>query len=352
MFADRNRDVLVIGAGVVGLATALGLVRRGRRPLVLEQFEVGNRYGSSHGQTRIFRLLHQTESDVRDAVAAGELWRGLEHESGRQILSVVGGLDLRTGEVDDFLSAMRAAGAAVDELDRGDVERAYPTVRLSNGARALRDPAAAIMHAGEALAALRERAEAGGAQVREGARVKSLNPTDGHVTARLASGEELEAGAAVLAGGPWLRELAAAQSIDLPARPTLQSVSYHRLAAGPTPTVIEVLDNAQLYGVVEPDGLLKAGLHEPGPPVDLGSGERRPTDAALATIANWVSERFVTTGGAVRAPQGCVYTWLPDDAFRIAARERVVAVSACSGRGFKFGVLSGDRAAEEAATRV
>jgi glycine/D-amino acid oxidase-like deaminating enzyme len=103
---------------------------------------------------------------------------------------------------------------------------------------------------------------------------------------------------------------------------------------------------------VEPDGLLKAGLHEPGPPVDLGSGERRPTDAALATIANWVSERFVTTGGAVRAPQGCVYTWLPDDAFRIAARERVVAVSACSGRGFKFGVLSGDRAAEEAATRV
>ena len=54
----------------VGLATALGLVRRGLRPLVLEQFEVGNHYGSSHGHTRIFRLLHQTESDVRDAVAA------------------------------------------------------------------------------------------------------------------------------------------------------------------------------------------------------------------------------------------------------------------------------------------
>lgn len=344
-------DVLVIGAGVVGLATALGLARRGLRAHVLEQFEVGNPWGSSHGHARIFRLLHQAEADVRDAMAAGELWRGLERESGRTILSAVGGLDLRMDEADRFLGAMQAAGAPVEQLDRRDVERAYPTLRLANGAGALRDPQAAILRASEALFALRERAEAGGARVSERARVERLDRADGHVTAWLASGDRLEASAVVLAGGPWLGELAAAQGIELPVRPTLQSVSYHRLAGGPTPTVIETVHGVELYAVVEPDGQLKAGLHAPGPPVDL-RGERQPVDTALAQVARWVHERFATVEGDTRPAQGCVYTWLPDDAFAITAAERVIAVSACSGRGFKFGVLTGDRAAAEAASRV
>ncbi|WP_028066698.1 NAD(P)/FAD-dependent oxidoreductase [Solirubrobacter soli] len=343
-------DVLVIGAGVVGLATALGLVRRGLRPVVLEQFEVGTLYGSSHGRARIFRLLHQDEADVRDALAAEELWLGLERESGRRIRSNVGGLDLRIQQADRFLAAMQAAGAPVEVLDGRDVQRIYPTLRPPGGA--LRDPAASVLYADQVLAALRERAEAEGAEVREGARMERLDGADGHVAARLASGEVLEAGAAVLAGGPWLRRLAAEQGIVIPAEPTLQSVSYHRLADGPTPTVIEDIEAGEVYALVEPDGLLKVGLHEPGPPADLDGGDRRPREPALATLAQWVADRFVTVDGPAREPQGCIYTWLPGAAFQMVARDRVVAVSACSGRGFKFGVLTGDRVAAEAAARV
>ena len=347
-----SRDVLVIGAGVAGLSTALGLVRRGLRPVVLEQFEVGNLYGSSHGQARIFRLLHQREADVRDALAALEMWHELERETGRELLSVTGGLDLRMDQADQFLPAMAAAGAAVEVLDAREVERAYPTLRMPAGASAMRDPAGAIIRADRVLATVRERTEAGGAEIRENARVERLQQTDGHVTALLASGEQVEAGVAVLAGGAWLRHLADVQGIDIPANPTLQSVSYHRLAEGPTPTVIDVIEAGQSYALVEPDGLLKVGLHPAGPPADLESGDRTPLEEPLAALAAWVSDRFKTVDGPVRPPQGCIYTRLPDERFQIVGRDRVVAVSACSGRGFKFALLTGNRAAEEAAARV
>ena len=43
-------DVAIIGAGVMGLATARALSRAGRKVVVYEQFEPGHTRGSSHGQ--------------------------------------------------------------------------------------------------------------------------------------------------------------------------------------------------------------------------------------------------------------------------------------------------------------
>lgn len=54
--AATDAEVIVIGAGVMGLATARSLAQAGRDVLVLEQFAVGNERGSSHGTSRIFRI--------------------------------------------------------------------------------------------------------------------------------------------------------------------------------------------------------------------------------------------------------------------------------------------------------
>ncbi|HEY1324780.1 MAG TPA: FAD-dependent oxidoreductase, partial [Streptosporangiaceae bacterium] len=42
-------DVIVIGAGLAGSATAWALGRRGRSVVLLEAFQPGHRRGSSHG---------------------------------------------------------------------------------------------------------------------------------------------------------------------------------------------------------------------------------------------------------------------------------------------------------------
>ena len=49
-----SERIIVVGGGVMGLATAWQLVRRGERPIVLERFARGHHEGASHGETRNF----------------------------------------------------------------------------------------------------------------------------------------------------------------------------------------------------------------------------------------------------------------------------------------------------------
>src|SRR4051812_22208612 len=82
--------VAVIGGGVMGLATAWALKRRGIEAVVYEQFEVGNPHGSSHGRSRIFRLAYAEDHYVRLAQEALALWRELEAETGETGLELAG----------------------------------------------------------------------------------------------------------------------------------------------------------------------------------------------------------------------------------------------------------------------
>ena len=51
-------DVIVVGVGGMGSATAYQLAKRGRRVLALDQFAPGHDRGSSHGETQIIRQAY------------------------------------------------------------------------------------------------------------------------------------------------------------------------------------------------------------------------------------------------------------------------------------------------------
>ena len=54
-------DAIVIGAGVMGSATAYYLAKAGASTLVLEQFSREHTFGSSHGDSRIIRLIYEKQ---------------------------------------------------------------------------------------------------------------------------------------------------------------------------------------------------------------------------------------------------------------------------------------------------
>ena len=71
-----DMDVAVVGAGIVGLATAYELVRGGATVTVYERGEPGN--GQSGGDSRIFRHAHDDPRLIAFAVEARAIWREWE----------------------------------------------------------------------------------------------------------------------------------------------------------------------------------------------------------------------------------------------------------------------------------
>ena len=50
---NPSYDIIVVGAGGIGAAAAYYLALNGQRILLLEQYQIGNNRGSSHGESRI-----------------------------------------------------------------------------------------------------------------------------------------------------------------------------------------------------------------------------------------------------------------------------------------------------------
>jgi sarcosine oxidase len=80
-------DVIVIGLGAVGSATAFQLAKRGAKVLGIDRFTPPHKHGSSHGETRITRLAcGEGPVYTQFARRSHEIWRELERETGEQLL--------------------------------------------------------------------------------------------------------------------------------------------------------------------------------------------------------------------------------------------------------------------------
>lgn len=108
-------DTIVIGAGGMGSATAYHLAKSGADVLVLEQFQRGHTFGSSHGETRIIRFFYDKPFYTELMKTAYTEWRALESASGKQLLFITGSVSLgKSGN--QYVSSVRQS------LDAAGVE--------------------------------------------------------------------------------------------------------------------------------------------------------------------------------------------------------------------------------------
>ena len=99
-------EVIVVGAGVIGLAVAYELSRGGREVAVVSADVPGSR--QSAGLSRIFRLAHADGSLTEAAARSLALWEEWEGLAGQTLLERVG--LLLTGDVADREVHLRRRG--------------------------------------------------------------------------------------------------------------------------------------------------------------------------------------------------------------------------------------------------
>jgi sarcosine oxidase len=316
--------VAVIGAGVMGLATGWALKRRGHEPVVYEQFQVGNVYGSSHGRSRIFRLAYAEDEYVRLAQEAFGLWRELEAESGETVLELPGLVEVVRTLEESTAHTLERCGVAWERIDREEAERRYP-IRVREGAFAVVQPEAGVALADKALTAF-----ARDLDVREHTRVRP---------------DELDADAVVVTAGPWVNELL---DEPLPVKVTRETVCYFQLENDrPIPSVVSFKPGDHthdMYSLYDPKYGLKVGAHHAGQEADPNvPGEPEPE--LVERIAAWASETYRLADPEPVAADTCMYTTTADQSFVLERRGRLVVGSPCSGHGFKFAPAIGERLA-------
>jgi len=199
---EARCDVVVVGAGLLGLAAARALARRGREVTVLEQAEIGHEGCGSKGSCRIFRLGYGDAWWVGLAMRARGPWADLEDECGRRLLQPTPHLTFGP-ELEVVRQAMDSAGAPHELLPAAEAAARFPAVSI--GGPALLEPGSCVISADAALRAL----AAAVPDIRGGTAVTGIEDDGRRVTVHTASGP-VTARAAVVCAGPWTSGLLAA----------------------------------------------------------------------------------------------------------------------------------------------
>lgn len=343
--STQDADVVVLGLGVHGSAAAASLARRGRRVVALEQFAPRHDRGSSHGRTRMIRRAYPNPVWNGFVERAYDAWRALEIETGSTLIR-------RTGGVYAHQGASQLQGPECVELSDGDaVAKRMPGLRIPDGYRAVYDPSAGVLEASAAVEALQASAAGHGAELSFGERVDGWD-ADGDGVAVQTADRQIRARRLVVAAGPWAGRalptlapllevwriltltVAAGQSVAMP--PQLGAFSVDR----PEGLVFGIPDAAANGFKL---GIDAGQVWDPSEPVAAATAAEIDELRALAELYVPGIDTSDTEATA------CLYTMTADKRFIIGALSQtpqIIAVSACSGHGFKFGAAVGDAVAD------
>lgn len=332
--------MVVVGAGGMGAATAWQLAKRGRSVVLLEQFEHLHRSGSSHGQTRIFRVSYRDARYTELATFSIPLWRELESDSGEHLLEQSGQLDHGAeAAVDEVIDSLRMHGYLVEVMNPLEAHERWPGMNFEN--KVAYSPDGGRVFADRTVDAAVRSAERFGASFHDRTPVESIE-VHGDRAFVHAGGRTWDAGSVVVTAGAWIPEVVG----DLVGLPSLmvthqQPVHFAIEPGFSFPSYIHHQDsgtalNFAAYGLESPGEGVKLGLESTVRTVDLATRSLDP-DPMITREAQAYAERWLPGAEASKVSAvTCLFTETKDGHFVIDKVGPVVVCSPCSGHGFKF----------------
>jgi monomeric sarcosine oxidase len=346
-------EVAVAGGGIMGMATAYALLRRGvRGVVVLERESVGHDRAASSDDSRAIRYEYAGDEIYSRMVGRSiEMWRELEASTGADLYVNCGVICWgRSGEQHARLSyrTVSKLGVPIREVSPDELVRLYPPFARADIEYATVNPEGGFMRASHCLRALEGLVRDRGGEIREQSQLVGVEPGEGGVTLRLADGERIAATRAVLTTGAWGAKLLPQLGLRLPLTANKQQLVYidgldDMFAPGRFPVFLN-LDH-DFYGFPLCGGLFKASIHRPGPVIDpevVQTPDAEFVEEVLALLRTYIPD---AARGEVRKSRMCMYAMTPDEDFvldHVPGYSNVVLGAGFSGHGFKFGPVIGD----------
>lgn len=329
-------DIAVVGGGVMGLATAWELTRRGLRTVVLDRFARGHHEGASHGATRNFNNAYTEEHYLDLLVRARAGWDALGSVDGEPLLRLRG--LVTHGHLDAIAvrEGLEARGIPSSVLSPAEAGARWSGMRFDGDVLWSSD--AGVVRAAETLRELERRIVQAGGEVRWSTPVTHIGQdSDGAVLA-LAEGGRMRAETVVVTAGAWTGKLLA--RLGLPRLTVTEETPAHfrPLTDATWPSFNHYVDPATypatVYGMPTPGEGVKVGFHRVGDEIDPDARPHVPT--CQQALADYVRNWMPGLDPASATPISCTYTSTDDGTFVLDRRGRIVVGTGFSGHGFKF----------------
>jgi sarcosine oxidase len=348
-------DVIVVGVGGMGSATAYHLARRGAKVLGLERFNIPHDLGSSHGVNRIIRLAYAEGSAyVPLLLRAYELWRELEQLASERLLFLTGSVDAGTAtgaRITGSLSSAKQHNITHELLDADGVNRRFPGYRLSPDMVAVYQPDGGFVLSERSIVAHVALAQDMGAEIHGREPVLSWTAAVDGVTVTT-SRAQYQGKQLVITAGPW----AAALIPELSER----AIPQRQVMLWTQPTRPEHfgINTFPVFNIETPQGDF-SGFPVHGTPgfkigkyyhrnetiddLDIMDRECHQEDEELLRAS--IRRYFPEADGPTMAMMTCIFTNSPDRHFFIDLHPvfpTVCFAAGFSGHGFKFCSVVGE----------
>ncbi|WP_342236735.1 FAD-dependent oxidoreductase [Inquilinus sp. OTU3971] len=340
--------VVIVGGGVIGLATAWAAARRGHGVELFEQGPLPNPLSASVDQHRLTRIPYGDQRGyTRLMAAAFRAWDVVWSALGESHYAETGFLSLSTEE-NDWTDRSRATLAALalphEIVARDGLAERFPMLRVDDARYGLYARQAGVLFADRIVDGFLTLLRDSGVRLHDNARVAAVDASSATVT--LAGGRSVGADAVVIAGGvhtgalaPWLSRKPV---------PLRQIVAY----VAPPPTLAEAWATAPIMmDLGGPRGMFLAppvagrsmklgcgALNHPSDPVPFVPAR----DGEGLRVMSMYERRLARFEEFTLLQGGCCYYANTGDQRFIAERSgRALAFTGCSGHAFKFAALLG-----------
>ena len=347
--------IVIVGAGIMGLSTAWALTKRGQRVTLLEQADaIPSSLAASGDQHRMIRRAYGAKAGYATLMTEAyeaweELWLdlGVSHYEPAGILCIC---QTAGDEADQFRNGFDTAGTPYDLMAPSAAAARFRFLDPSTFRYAFHTPEGGVLLCERIAVDLTRWLKRNGADLRTGTRVTRLDAAKGRVDCQ--GGETIEADLVVTTAGAWTLRLLPELAGDLQVYRT--AVVYLDPPPDLTsdwsvaPAILSIGGPSEGYVLPPVAGTgLKFGAAFMKRPSDDAEAGRTPEPGEGERLRDAFSPPF-TRISAYRVSDvvTCAYTFTKDQRFFAKRAGKVLAVSACSGHGYKFGAAVGRRVAD------